>query len=137
MVGRSRGRSSVSGRQVHGDDIALFEDDSRSDEIATVYTLRQQMPRALNSGKSNPALSDFIAPQGAGVPDYLGGFCVTAGPEIEERAQAFEADGDMYSAILVKALADRLAEAFAERMHERVRANSGDMHRANPSRTPS
>jgi len=83
-----------------------------------VHTLRQQMPRGAD--KANLALADYIAPEGT-VDDWLGGFVVTAGPEIEARAKAFEDAGDMYGSILVKALADRLAEAFAERMHERVR----------------
>jgi len=101
-----------------GDDIALSLDGK---PVATALTLRQQMPRAENSGKANLALADYIAPADSGLVDHLGGFCVTAGPEIEAKAKEFEAENDMYSSIMVKALADRLAEAFAERMHERVR----------------
>jgi 5-methyltetrahydrofolate--homocysteine methyltransferase len=97
-----------------GDDIRL----ATADGPASVHTLRQQMPRG--DDKANLALADYIAPEG-GPADWLGGFAVTAGPEIEAKAAEFEAAGDMYNAILVKALADRLAEAFAERMHERVR----------------
>ncbi len=78
------------------------------------------MPRD-GGDKSNLALADYIAPAATGLADWLGGFVVTAGPELETRARAFEEAGDMYSSILLKALADRLAEAFAERLHERVR----------------
>lgn len=103
-----------------GDDIDLYEDDSRSRVLATIHTLRQQTPR--NRGRAeNSALADYIAPAESGTPDYLGAFAVTAGIGIEERVAAFEADHDDYSSIMLKALADRLAEAFAERLHERVR----------------
>ena len=98
----------------HGDDIRLK---SVGGDV-TVHTLRQQMPR--DGDRANLALADFVAAAGQ-APDWLGGFVVTAGPEIEDRAKAFEEEGDMYASIMVKALADRLAEAFAERMHERVR----------------
>ncbi len=99
------------------DDIAVYADEERKDRIATLYTLRQQMTR--DRGKANLALADFIAP--SGTPDYIGGFTVTAGFGEDARIKAFEADKDDYSAILLRALADRLAEAFAEHMHERVR----------------
>jgi 5-methyltetrahydrofolate--homocysteine methyltransferase len=100
-----------------GDDIALFTDDAREDKLATFYTLRQQLGR--REGKPNLALADFVAPSGHA--DYIGGFVVTAGPEEEEVARRFERANDDYASIMVKALADRIAEAFAERMHERVR----------------
>jgi 5-methyltetrahydrofolate--homocysteine methyltransferase len=100
-----------------GDDIVLFGDKARKFPIATLHTLRQQMPR--EQGKSNLALADFIAPRGT--PDFIGGFAVTAGLGEEAHVKAFEAAHDDYNAILLRALADRLAEAFAERMHERVR----------------
>ncbi len=100
------------------DDIAVFADDSRRSRLATFHTLRQQMQRG-RSGRPNLALADFVAPPGT--PDYIGAFAVTAGDGIEVRARAFEADRDDYSAIMAKALGDRLAEAFAERLHERVR----------------
>ena len=102
-----------------GDDIRLFRDDSRKEELATFFTLRQQI--AKREGRANVALSDFVAPLETGVPDYVGGFVVTAGIEEVAIAERFERANDDYSSILVKALADRFAEAFAERMHERVR----------------
>jgi 5-methyltetrahydrofolate--homocysteine methyltransferase len=103
-----------------GDDIRLFADEGRNETLGVAHTLRQQMPRD-GGDKANIALSDFIAPASTGLADHLGGFCVTAGREIEDKAKEFEEAGDMYSSIMVKALADRLAEAFAEHMHERVR----------------
>jgi 5-methyltetrahydrofolate--homocysteine methyltransferase len=102
-----------------GDDIVLFADEARSARRAVVHTLRQQ--RKPSPGRANLALADYVAPLGSGVADWLGAFVVTAGPGIEEKAHAFERANDDYSAILVKALGDRLAEAFAERLHERVR----------------
>nr|WP_246748713.1 methionine synthase [Rhizobium setariae] len=102
-----------------GDDIRLFADERRSDELATFFTLRQQLTK--RDGKANVALSDFIAPHASGKPDYVGGFVVTAGIEEVAIAERFERANDDYSSILVKALADRFAEAFAERMHEKVR----------------
>ncbi len=101
------------------DDVALFADADRSEEVAVVHTLRQQMMR--NNTRPNFALADFICPDDEGPADYLGGFVVTAGPEIDAVAERFERANDDYNAILAKALADRLAEAFAERMHQRVR----------------
>ncbi len=103
-----------------GDDIRLFTGEDRARTFEVIHTLRQQMPRD-GGDKSNLALADYIAPAATGLADWLGGFVVTAGPELEVRARAFEEAGDMYSSILLKALADRLAEAFAERLHERVR----------------
>jgi 5-methyltetrahydrofolate--homocysteine methyltransferase len=100
-----------------GDDIVLFGDKARKFPIATLHTLRQQMPREM--GRANIALADLIAPKGT--PDFIGGFAVTAGLGEEPHIKAFEAAHDDYSAILLRALADRLAEAFAERLHERVR----------------
>jgi 5-methyltetrahydrofolate--homocysteine methyltransferase len=97
-----------------GDDIALFSDDGRETRIATLYTLRQQLGK--RDGRPNLALADFV-----GASDYVGGFVVTAGVEDEAIAKRFERANDDYSSILVKALADRLAEAFAEAMHARVR----------------
>jgi 5-methyltetrahydrofolate--homocysteine methyltransferase len=102
-----------------GDDIRLFTDESRNGELATFYTLRQQLSK--RDGRPNVALSDFVAPVSSGVGDYVGGFVVTAGIEEVAIAERFERANDDYSSILVKALADRFAEAFAERMHERVR----------------
>ncbi len=102
-----------------GDDIRLFTGDSRDEELATFFTLRQQLSK--RDGRPNVALSDFVAPVDSGVADYVGGFVVTAGIEEVAIAERFERANDDYSSILVKALADRIAEAFAERMHERVR----------------
>ena len=100
-----------------GDDIALYADDERKAPIATLHTLRQQLSR--RDGRPNVALADFVGP--AEVRDYVGAFVVTAGVEDEAAAARFERANDDYSAILVKALADRLAEAFAEALHARVR----------------
>lgn len=102
-----------------GDDIRLFTDEKRSQELATFFTLRQQLTK--RDGKANVALADFVAPAECGKPDYIGGFIVTAGIEEVAIAERFERANDDYSSIMVKALADRFAEAFAERMHEKVR----------------
>nr|MDJ0936993.1 vitamin B12 dependent-methionine synthase activation domain-containing protein [Kiloniellales bacterium] len=103
-----------------GDDIALYGGEDRSETLAVLHSLRQQMDRT-GTGRPNLALADFVAPEETGLADYLGGFAVTAGPEVEARAAAFKERQDDYGAILIQALGDRLAEAFAERMHERVR----------------
>jgi 5-methyltetrahydrofolate--homocysteine methyltransferase len=103
-----------------GDDIALYTDEARDHVRVSIPTLRQQRGHS-NAERPNLALADFIAPADSDLSDHLGGFVVTVGPELEARATEFERAGDDYNAILVKALADRLAEAFAERMHERVR----------------
>jgi 5-methyltetrahydrofolate--homocysteine methyltransferase len=102
-----------------GDDIVVYADDSRQTKIATFHTLRQQLEK--REGRFNSALSDFIAPVSSGVPDYIGSFVVTAGIGEDIVADRFKRANDDYSSILCKALADRLAEAFAERMHARVR----------------
>ncbi|WP_132540636.1 methionine synthase [Rhodovulum euryhalinum] len=101
-----------------GDDIRLYRDENRRDRLATFHTLRQQTPK--RDGAPNLALADFVAPEGS-LPDYVGGFAVTAGAEEIEIAKRFEAAHDDFNAILVKALADRFAEAMAERLHEKVR----------------
>jgi len=100
-----------------GDDVRLYTDESRRRTLETFFTLRQQLSK--RDGKPNVALSDFVAP--VGKPDYLGGFIVTAGIEEVAIAERFERANDDYNSILVKALADRFAEAFAERLHEKVR----------------
>jgi 5-methyltetrahydrofolate--homocysteine methyltransferase len=102
-----------------GDDVEIYADDDRKEVRATFHFLRQQQEK--RDGRSNDCLADFIAPKDSGVADYFGAFAVTAGHDIEEALAAFERDHDDYNAILLKALADRLAEAFAERLHERVR----------------
>jgi len=101
------------------DDVELYADDTRSEAAFKLHFLRQQMLK--NSGRANFSLADFIAPKETGVEDYIGGFAVTTGIGVAERVDQFKADNDDYNAILLEALADRLAEAFAERMHERVR----------------
>ena len=102
-----------------GDDIELYADESRSDVRGVVHTLRQQMEKP--PGRPNMALADFVAPRASGVSDYLGGFAVTAGAGSAELVASLETANDDYGAIMVKSLADRLAEAMAERMHELVR----------------
>ncbi len=102
-----------------GDDIVVYADEARSRAIATFHTLRQQLEK--REGRFNAALSDFIAPVSSSVPDYIGAFVVTAGIGEDIIADRFKNANDDYSSILCKALADRLAEAFAERMHARVR----------------
>ncbi|MEZ5323826.1 MAG: methionine synthase [Verrucomicrobiales bacterium] len=101
-----------------GDDIEVYSDADRSQVIAKFHTLRQQLPK---KDKPNYALADFIAPRDSGRIDYFGGFAVTTGHGADEFAKAFTDDHDDYSGIMAKALADRLAEAFAEYMHKRVR----------------
>jgi 5-methyltetrahydrofolate--homocysteine methyltransferase len=102
-----------------GDDIEIYADESRKAKTATLHTLRQQMAR--DGDRANLALADFIAPRESDVADYIGGFAVTAGIGEEDVARRFERANDDYSKIMVKALADRLAEAFAEALHEKVR----------------
>jgi 5-methyltetrahydrofolate--homocysteine methyltransferase len=106
-----------------GDDIELYHDESRSSVLTTFHMLRQQMDKPVN--QYCHSLADFIAPKGPGRIDYLGAFAVTAGHGADELARQFEADHDDYNSIMAKALADRLAEAFAEFLHERVRAEWG------------
>ena len=102
-----------------GDDILVFADEARGTPIATLHMLRQQLSK--REGRHNVALADFIAPRESGLADYIGAFAVTAGLGEDAVAERFKRANDDYSAILVKALADRLAEAFAERLHQRVR----------------
>ena len=106
-----------------GDDIVLYTDETRTTELARLHSLRQQMAKDKkqeDGGRANVALADFIAPIGTR-PDWIGGFAVTAGHGEAEIAKAFKDKGDDYSAIMAAALADRLAEAFAEALHRRVR----------------
>ncbi|MBV8225478.1 MAG: cobalamin-dependent protein, partial [Verrucomicrobia bacterium] len=106
-----------------GDDIELYTEDSRGKVLTTFHMLRQQMAKPAD--QFNHSLVDYIAPRGSGRPDYLGGFAVTAGHGADELARQFEAEHDDYNSIMTKALADRLAEAFAELLHERARADWG------------
>jgi 5-methyltetrahydrofolate--homocysteine methyltransferase len=105
--------------QAQGDDILVYADEARDKPIATLHSLRQQLSK--REGRHNVALSDFVAPREAGVPDYIGAFTVTAGIGEDVVAERFKRTNDDYSAIMVSALADRLAEAFTERLHQRVR----------------
>jgi len=100
-----------------GDDIDVFVDDARDQVVETLHTLRQQSKKS--TGKPNRALSDYVAPYGS--PDYIGMFAVTAGHGVDDLAESFEAEHDDFSSIMVKALADRLVEAFAEFLHQQLR----------------
>ena len=102
-----------------GDDIEVYADDTRTEVLTTLHNLRQQ--GAHRDGIPNRSLGDYIAPKDTGLADYVGAFAVTAGLGSQEKIVEFKADHDDYSAILLESLADRLAEAFAERMHQRVR----------------
>ncbi len=106
-----------------GDDITLFVDDTRSSVLATIHTLRQQGEKS--AGAANKALSDFIAPRETGLADYMGLFAVTAGIGVEELSRHYKDQLDDYNAIMVSALADRLAEAFAEYLHKASRDACG------------
>lgn len=102
-----------------GDDVELYLDDDRSQVHTRLHHLRQQGQH--RDGVPNRSLADFVAPKGSGLPDHVGAFAVTAGDGVTERVEAFRAELDDYNAILLESLADRLAEAFAERLHEQVR----------------
>lgn len=104
---------------VNDDDIEIYSDENRSVVLHTQFGMRQQLKKA--AGATNECLADFIAPKETGLADYIGGFVVTAGLGIEKKLAEFEKDHNDYNSILLKALADRLAEAFAERLHERTR----------------
>ncbi|MGC3982358.1 MAG: methionine synthase [Steroidobacteraceae bacterium] len=102
-----------------GDDVEVYTDESRSQVLTTLHFLRQQ--RNKPEGQAHSCLADFVAPKDSGVPDYVGAFAVSAGFGIDEHVKRFEAAHDDYSSILLKAIADRFAEAFAERLHEKIR----------------
>jgi 5-methyltetrahydrofolate--homocysteine methyltransferase len=102
-----------------GDDIEIYSDESRTNVLHTQRTLRQQTKKTV--GQPNISLSDYIAPKDTGIEDYIGAFVVTTGIGMDEHIERFEKDQDDYNAILLKALADRLAEAFAEKLHEIIR----------------
>ncbi len=106
-----------------GDDIALFADESRTVELLRVHTLRQQWRR--KGQDTFLALADFVAPNDSGRQDYLGAFAVTTGHGVDELVKRYAAEHDDYNSIMVKALADRLAEAFAECLHEQARTDWG------------
>ncbi len=105
--------------QRSGDDVIVYTDESRIETLTVLHHLRQQLVKP--PGQPNYALADFVAPLDAGAADYVGGFAVTAGIGIEPHLDRFAAEHDDYRSIMLKALADRLAEAFAERLHQRVR----------------
>ncbi len=107
----------------HGEDIEIFADESKSESLGLYCMLRQQVTRL--KGHPNLSLADYIAPKDSGLNDYMGFFAVTAGHGVDEIAQEFEAKNDDYNSILVKALADRFAEAFAEYMHKWIRDEWG------------
>ena len=102
-------------------EIEIYTDSSKGEVLATQYCLRQQTKKSAKA--HNMSLADFIAPVNSGKEDYIGGFVVTTGLNIEKKLKEFEADHDDYSSIMLKALADRLAEAFAEYLHQFVRDN--------------
>ncbi|MGI9409322.1 MAG: vitamin B12 dependent-methionine synthase activation domain-containing protein, partial [Hyphomicrobiaceae bacterium] len=104
-----------------GDDIVLYRGEERSEELARLHTLRQQVARQPGRDRAHVALADFVAPRDSGRADYIGGFAVTAGLGEEEAQARYIADTDDYGSIMLKALSDRLAEAFAEHMHWQVR----------------
>ena len=106
-----------------GDDVEIYRDESRAEVIARFHFLRQQMQKP--AGQTNYCLADFVAPKSSGRRDYLGGFAVTAGIGADELAKQFQAEHDDYNAIMTKALADRLAEAFAEYLHREARIGVG------------
>jgi len=106
-----------------GDDIIIYSDVTRTKQLARLHTLRQQKEN--QRGKPQLALADFIAPRDSGRVDYIGAFAVTAGHGTQELAEQFDKDHDQYNSIMTKALADRLAEAFAECLHKRARAEWG------------
>jgi 5-methyltetrahydrofolate--homocysteine methyltransferase len=106
-------------QRVDHDDVAIYSDESYTTEIARLHNLRQQGQH--REGLPNRCLGDYIAPRASGLHDYVGAFAVTAGLGCKERVEAFKQANDDYNAILLESLADRLAEAFAERLHQRVR----------------
>jgi len=106
-----------------GDDIEIYDDAGRAHVRGTIHTLRQQIRKS--EGQFNHALADFVAPKSTRIADYIGAFAVTAGEGLPELCNKFEAEHDDYNSIMAKALADRLAEAFAEYLHKRVRVEWG------------
>ena len=106
-----------------GDDIVLYTDTTRTKELTRFHALRQQ--KETQSGKPQLSLADFVAPRSSGLVDYIGAFAVTSGTGAQELAEKFDKENDQYNSIMAKALADRLAEAFAEFLHQRARADWG------------
>jgi 5-methyltetrahydrofolate--homocysteine methyltransferase len=120
---RARGVQAFWPAVADGDDIVVYKDEDRREILARLPMLRQQ--EVQQDSRPNLSLADYVAPKGSGIPDYIGMFAVTGGIGAEELAKRFEADHDDYHAIMVKALADRLAEAFATYLHARVRDDWG------------
>jgi 5-methyltetrahydrofolate--homocysteine methyltransferase len=120
---RARGAYGFWPANSEDEDIILYADETRTRELLRFNMLRQQ--ESLPGGQSNRSLADFVAPRSSGVPDYVGAFAVTAGLGADELVKRYETQHDDYRAIMVKALADRLAEAFAEYLHARVRREWG------------
>jgi 5-methyltetrahydrofolate--homocysteine methyltransferase len=116
---RLRGVVGIFPANAVGDDILVYEDSSRKNVVTKLHTLRQQTKK--REGQPNRALADYVAPVESGIGDFIGAFAVTASGSIDEKIKAYERAMDDYNAILLKALADRLAEAFAEYLHVRVR----------------
>jgi 5-methyltetrahydrofolate--homocysteine methyltransferase len=116
---RARGVFGVFPAAAVGDDVEIYRDENRREVLAVMHALRQQFEKP--PGRPNLCLADWVAPRESGLRDHLGAFAVTAGLGLDALVAAFERDHDDYSAIMAKALADRLAEAFAERLHQRVR----------------
>lgn len=118
---KAKGRYGLFPVNADGDDIETYSDETRQNLSARWVTLRQQLKKT--AGQPYRALADYIAPKEQGYTDYMGAFCVTTGFGVEERAKAFEKENDDYNSILLKALADRLAEAFAEYLHFKIRTD--------------
>jgi len=116
---QARGVAGIFPAAAVGDDVRIYTGEDRATTLATAHQLREQKRKA--EGQPNLCLADFVAPAERGVADWIGGFAVTTGHGIDSRVAAFEAEHDDYRSIMLKALADRLAEAFAERLHEHVR----------------
>jgi 5-methyltetrahydrofolate--homocysteine methyltransferase len=106
-----------------GDDIVLYKNEKRDEELTRFPMLRQQIDKA--EGRYDLCLSDFIAPRDTGLPDYIGAFAVTAGIGLDDLVARFDKEGDLDHSLMVKALADRLAEAFAEYLHAQARKDWG------------
>ena len=116
---RPRGVAALLPAARDGDDIIVYRDDTRAQEIARIYGLRQQLKK--DNDKPNYCLADFVASVDSGVPDYIGAFAVTSGDGLDDIVAEYEAAGDTYNSMMAKAVADRFAEAFAEYLHAKVR----------------
>jgi 5-methyltetrahydrofolate--homocysteine methyltransferase len=122
---RARGVYGLFPASAVGDDVALYTDASRTNERARFHFLRQQTEKGAKKSEPNRSLADFVAPKETGLPDHVGAFAVSTGFGLKELCDGFRAKHDDYNAIMAEALADRLAEAFAECLHERVRREWG------------